>query len=196
MAVNGEVIIEHMPHSVYLPDDYTETVGKLLKEVMCDITYLQQLAITPDERKIAGIISKRLQKADPFSLHVNRSLHEEMRAYLADKAKNQKPTSPQQYTDYSIIDKGVEIFAESFDVNKPTMAAMIQNGLVGHYFKKNEKYQGYFDLFDVYYYMKTQESSILKALSGIGFKNASIEYSLNPNRYNGRKYSWIIKASK
>lgn len=108
----GEIIIEHMPHSIYLPDDYTEALGKLLKDVKCDLKYLQKLAITTDERTLSGIMSKRLQKIDPFSLHVNEGLHMEMRAYLLAKAKNQAPTSPQKYTDYGRIDEGVEIFAK------------------------------------------------------------------------------------
>lgn len=196
LAVNGEVIIEHMPHAVYLPDEYTEALGTLIKEVKCDLKYLQISVASPIDKEIPGIISKRLQEADPFTLHVNRGLHMEMRAYLLDKAKNKVPTSPQKYTDYSIIDKGVEVFAKNFGVNKPTMAGMIQNGLVGHYAGKNQQYQGYFDLFDVYYYMETQRISILKTLSAIGFENASIEYLPEPNPYNGRKHSWIIKAFK
>ncbi|MBN9412821.1 MAG: hypothetical protein J0H12_02690 [Candidatus Paracaedimonas acanthamoebae] len=126
----------------------------------------------------------------PLILRVVQKLRELFRHFC------KRQTLPQKYTDYSIIDKDVEVFAENFGVNKPTMAGMIQNGLVGYYMENNHQYQGYFNLFDVYYYMETQKISILKTLREIGFKNASIEYDSGPNPYNGRKHTWIIKASK
>lgn len=76
------------------------------------------------------------------------------------------------------------------------MAGMIQNGLVAYYSAGSTQYQGYFDLFDVYYYMETHKGSIRETLNDIGFRNVSIEYDSKPNPYNGRKHSWIIKAFK
>lgn len=197
LADNGELIIEHMPHAVYLPDSSSQAVKSLLEETKIKPEYLKIAAPYPSRTQVSGVISQLLQKADPFTIHINRAVHDEIREYLKNKAKG-LASSPQKYSDYKIIDQIINLFAQNFSVNVPTMAAMINNGLVGYYHERNEEYQGYFDLFDQHYYMRTQALSILQTLSGIGFKvdHDSIQYYAEPNSFNGRKHSWIIKAIK
>ncbi len=57
-----------MPHAVYLPDEYGESLTKLIQEVKCDLKYLKNAApYSESGTKTPGTLSALLQKADPTS---------------------------------------------------------------------------------------------------------------------------------
>ena len=71
-------------------------------------------------------------------------------------------------------------------------------GSVLYSFKNiKEEEQGYWDLFEQYYHVKTRGALMLEALRGIGFSVEEDAIQFHPvNPYNNRRHACIIKAKK
>lgn len=201
LAPEGKVIIDHLPYTLSLPDDSRGGFEKL-NSIQANTAHLKEaLGTELALLRQPGFISRRLQMADPFTLHVCRTEHQEIRNCLMFRVKNNDlPFNDAEckFIKDADINNMVCEFASSFGrEDKKNLMAEICNGMLLSYKGEHEELQGYWDLFEQHYYMKTRGPLVLNALRDIGFTvtNDAIQYYAE-NPYNKRKHAWLITATK
>jgi hypothetical protein len=204
LSPGGELIIDHLPYVSCLPDKSAEAI-KGLEEVGASTTLIQQVNDTLKLHKISekpGVVSRLLQKADPFTLHINRGEHDEIRSCLIFHYKNNDTPFDDSKCQFikgkdQVIYQICAQFSTMFDIPKLDMVALINNGFVSSYKRRNDETEAYWDLFEQHYYMATRADPIKKALVGMGFILGDNPIQYHPvNPRNNRKHAMIITAKK
>jgi len=201
IARDGELIIDHFPYAFSLPSASSAALEKLSVN---NTELFPRVSLTIEKHGLSereGVVSALLQKHDPFTLHICRGEHEELRNYLIFRIKNNKETTFEDSkckfikNKTKIIDGLVAQFAENLSMPQTELMIRISNGMLYSYQSTKEDKQGHWDLFEQHYYMKTRSSLITSKLQEIGFSDIEIKYyPVNP--YNKRKHAWLITAKK
>jgi hypothetical protein len=211
LSPGGEVLIDHMPYVLSLPTVYSFAYKTIIEAKGMNETHVRNAIAVLDFQKPGvverlkepGVMSRLLQEADPFTLHICREEHEQIREYLKFRYKN--PSAPYDDSKSLFIQGRIQIIDEiislipDLDLYGVTNMVALVNNEQGYYFaNQDDKPQGHWHLFEWGYYMKTRRSLIFKALRDIGFvvgEDTAIRfYPINP--YNQRRYAWIISAKK
>jgi hypothetical protein len=203
LSPGGELIIDHNPYTLSLPNNSQEALKALSGEkVQVNREHLREAISSHERLKEPGIISHFLQTADPFTLHICREERQEIRNCLMFRVKNDD--APYDDTQCQFIkgkDQDINLlisrFSSALGMNKIELMVRISNGMLYSSQGAKEEEQGHWDLFEQHYYMKTRGSLILQALRNIGFsaENDAIQYH-EANPYNKRKHAWLISARK
>lgn len=200
MAGDGELIIDHFPYAFSL---MTDPLGALKKLSDCNKILSERVSRTLMKHgfsKREGVVSALLQKNDPFTLHICQGEHEELRSCLMFRIKNAGSTFDDSKCKFikgktAIINGLISQFSESLPMDETELMIRISNGILYSYQGTKEDEQGYWDLFEQHYYMKTRTSLITSKMQEIGFSDVQINYhEVNP--YNKRKHAWLITARK
>ena len=200
LAPGGKIIIDHMAHTVSLPSDFSSALKKL-REIQVNTKYLSEALNPLDSINEPGFVTGRLQKADPFSYYSAREEDEEIRNCLMFRIKNNDQpfddTNCKFITDKIINDIISQMMSSFKTKSKIELMTEISNGMLYSYREVQEERQGYWDLFEQHYYMKTREPLILRSLQEIGFivESDSIQYH-HENPYNHRKFAHLITVKK
>lgn len=201
LAPGGELFIDHFPYTLSLPTESPEAFKALGQKIKPNNEHIRQ-AIDISKLKEPGIISRCLQLADPFTLHICREERLELRNYLMFRIKNNDAAFDDSECLFikgrdQDINQLATCFASALSMDKTELMIRISNGMLYAYQDVKEEEQGYWDLFEQQYYMRTRGPLILEALFKIGFMvgdNAIQYHTKNP--YNGRRHAWIISAKK
>lgn len=202
LSPGGELIIDHSPYTLSLPDASSEAFKALGDKVQIDKKHLSKAVSSFDRIKEPGIISHFLQMADPFTLHICRQEKVEIRNCLMFRVKNDdSPYDDAQCQFIKGKDQDISLlvsrFASALGMDKIELMIRISNGMLYSSQDVKEEEHGYWDLFEQHYYMKTRGALILEALRNIGFitEDNTIQYhAINP--HNKRKHAWLITAKK
>ncbi len=199
----GELIIDHSPYTLNLPDSFPEALKALQGEkVNVNTTHLREAITSPDRFKEPGITSHFLQNADPFTLHMCHQEQEEIRKCLMFRVKNDDAPYNDAQCQFikgkdHVISQLASQFSSALNMDKIELMIRISNGMLYSSQGVKEEEHGYWDLFEQHYYMATRGSLIFQALRNIGFivEEDAIQYhEVNP--YNKRKHAWLISAKK
>ena len=203
LSPGGELIIDHNPYVLSLPDSSKEAFKSLLGEkLQVDPLHLRKAVSSHERLEEPGILSHFLQTADPFTLHICREERVEIRNYLIFRIKNNDAAYDDAQCQFikgkdQKINLLISRFSSALDMDKVELMIRISNGMLYSYQAIKEEEQGYWDLFEQHYYMKTRGPLILKELRNIGFSAGSEAiqyYEVNP--HNKRKHAWLISAKK
>ncbi len=203
LSHGGKLIIDHNPYTLSLPDSSNEAFKTLVGEKVQAKKELVLKAVTLGVRlQEIGILSHFLQIADPFTLHICRQEKNELRNYLIFRIKeSSKPFDDTKCLfikgKCQTISELITVFSSALGMEMNELMSRISNGILYSAKGIHEEEQGYSDLFEQQYYMKTRAPLIVAALQDIGFvvKDNAIQYhKINP--YNRRKLAWLISARK
>jgi hypothetical protein len=202
LSPGGELIIEHSPYTLSLPNASSEAFKASGEKVQINEKHLNKAVTSFDRIEEPGIISHFLQVADPFTIHICLQEKKEIRDCLMFRVKNDDSPYDDAQCQFikgkdQDINRLVSQFSSALGMGKIELMIRISNGMLHSSRGVKEEEHGYWDLFEQHYYMKTREPLILEALRNIGFiteDNAIQYYEINP--HNKRKHAWLISAKK
>ena len=202
LSPGGKLIIDHSPYTISLPDSSTDAFKSLKEKVKANNLHVRKAMPSPERLSDVGIVSQSLQIADPFTIHICRQEKNELRNYLIFRIKeSSKPFDDTKCLfikgKCQTISELITVFSSALGMEMNELMSRISNGILYSAKGIHEEEQGYSDLFEQQYYMKTRAPLIVAALQDIGFvvKDNAIQYhEINP--YNRRKLAWLISARK
>ena len=197
LAPGAELIIDHMPYVISLPDDCNEALQKIRSEGTVTPIDIMRNIPKPREDRYHGIISQLWQQYDPFT--ISRSYRERLDIFNILRSEQRK-TSGEQRTVPNIQDRQTNITAVANSIEKLVEiferdSSWVVSNLVSE--MKEEKTPMLLDMFEWIYGMYSRGPAMLEALRTMGFEVAAdaVQYhEVNPS--NGRLHAWIIKARK